>query len=196
MSIHAEKSRLRLQARSARQSVAAQDRRALALAACARALELEQVASARHVLGFAAAPEELDPAALLDALRQAGASICLPRIAGPGALTLHVCEIDDDLEQGPFGLRQPAAAMPETFADCVDLVIVPGVAFDADGGRLGFGGGYYDRLLATMPHAYRIALAYDCQLLAHIPAEEHDERVDAIVTPGRTLLAPPRLHRR
>jgi len=188
MSIHADKSRMRLQARSARQSIPAEDRAALSDAACARALELPSIIHARHVLSFAAAPEELDPASLTAALRERGASVCLPRITGPGSLSLHACEIGDPLEEGPFGLRQPSADMREVFADSVDLVIVPGVAFDAHGARLGFGGGYYDRLLASIPHAYRLALAYDGQLFTEIPAEEHDEHVDAIVTPSRALV--------
>jgi len=188
MSIHADKSRIRLQARTARQGIPAQDRAGLSAAACVRALEVPGVGHARHVLGFAAAPEELDPAALIASLRERGASICLPRITGPGSLSLHSCEIGHALEEGPFGLRQPSADTPEVFADSVDLVIVPGVAFDSRGMRLGFGGGYYDRLLASIPHAYRLALAFDGQLLANIPAEEHDESVDAVVTPTRALV--------
>lgn len=189
MDTHAEKSRLRLAARAARQGIPADERAGLAASACARALEVPPVSRALHVLSFAAAPEELDPAALTTALRETGASVCLPRITGPGSLSLHRCEPGDVLEEGPFGLRQPAAGLPEVFADGIDLVIVPGVAFDANGTRLGFGGGYYDRLLATMPHAFRLALAFDGQLLGHLPAEEHDEPVDAIVTPSRTIVA-------
>jgi len=189
METHAQKARLRIQARAARQGIPANERMGLAASACARALELPQVARALHVLSFAAAPEELDPAALTAALREAGALVCLPRITGPGTLSLHSCESGDVLEDGPFGLRQPADGLPEVFSGAIDLVVVPGVAFDATGARLGFGGGYYDRLLATMPHAFRLALAFDGQLLASIPAEEHDESVDAIVTPSRTILA-------
>jgi len=188
MGVHADKSRIRWQARPARQGIPLEDRAGLSTAACMRAFELPGVAHARHVLSFAAAPEELDPATLTAALRQKGASVCLPRITGPGSLSLHACEIDDRLEEGPFGLRQPSAEMPEVFADSVDLVIVPVVAFDLHGMRLGFGGGYYDRLLASIPLAYRLALAYDGQLFEQVPAEDHDERVDAIVTPSRALV--------
>lgn len=191
MSAHADKARLRLQARSARQGIPAEDRPQLDLAACERALELPQLQRAHHALGFAAAPEELDPAGLLEALQARGVSVCLPRISGPGSLTLHSCTPGAPLEEGPFGLRQPSETAPTVFADGIDLVIVPGVAFDAHGRRLGFGGGYYDRLLASMPHAFRLSLAYDGQLLSDIPAEEHDESVDAIVTPTRVIVVEP-----
>ena len=188
MSDFADKSQIRAIARTARQSIRDDARGALSSAACTRAFELPQVASAVRALGFAAAPEELDPALLLATLRAAGVEVCLPRIASADSLTLHSCSLDAELESGPFGLRQPMAMTPQVASAGIDLVIVPGVAFDATGARLGFGGGYYDRLLATMPHAFRIALAFDEQLIDVVPTQAHDERVDAIVTPTRTLL--------
>lgn len=181
---------LREKARTARQGMLAGERPALAAAAARRAFALPEVARARYVLGFAAAPEELDSEPLLEALREAGATICLPRISGPGALTLHVCELSTPLHEGPFGLRQPATNMPAAEPGAIDLVIVPGVAFDASGNRLGFGGGYYDRLLAGMPRTMRIALAFEGQILDAIPSEAHDERVDIIITPDRVLRRP------
>lgn len=195
MSPHADKARVRLAARSARQGIPADERLPAALAACERALALPQVVAATRVLGFAAAPEELDPAPLLDALRVAGATVCLPRITGPGSLSLHICASAEELEPGPFGIRQPCAASEEAQADSIDLVIVPGVAFDPAGRRLGFGGGYYDRLLAGMPHAYRIALAFEGQIVESVPAEEHDEPVDAIVTPSHVIVTTGRARR-
>ncbi|MBU4556898.1 MAG: 5-formyltetrahydrofolate cyclo-ligase [Actinobacteria bacterium] len=188
MSEAADKARIRAIARTARQSIPDDVRATLSAAACKRAFELTQVARAVRALGFAAAPEELDLALLLTTLRAAGVEICLPRIASADSLTLHACSLDAELEGGPFGLRQPTATTPQVASDGIDLVIVPGVAFDATGARLGFGGGYYDRLLATMPHAFRIALAFDEQLVDVVPTQAHDQRVDAIVTPTRTLM--------
>lgn len=192
MSGPADKPTIRARIRAARQGLPAEERAPLARSAAGRALALPELADVTHVLGFAAAPEELDPAPLLEALRARGAVVCLPRIAGPGALSLHVCEVSDRLQPGPFGLLQPSPDAEEAYADRIDLVIVPGVAFDAGGRRLGFGGGYYDRLLAGMPHATRLALAYDAQLIARVPTEAHDEPVDLIVTPTRVLRVPGR----
>jgi 5-formyltetrahydrofolate cyclo-ligase len=190
MDTETRKAVLREKARTARQGILAGERLALAESAARRAFALPEVARARYVLGFAAAPEELDPAPLLESLREAGATVCLPRISGPGALTLHICEISTPLQDGPFGLRQPPTHTPAADLGAVDLVIVPGVAFDASGTRLGFGGGYYDRLLARMPRTVRTALAFEGQILDSIPSEAHDERVDIIVTPGRVLRSP------
>ena len=75
----------------------------------------------------------------------------------------------------------------------VDWVLVPGVAFDARGHRLGYGGGYYDRLLALMaPSVPRVAGAFDLQVQEDVPAAPHDLTVDVVVTPTRTLAAPAR----
>lgn len=180
------KAEVRSRMRALRASIPAPERATLANAAALEALRLPEVLAARYVLGFVSAPEELDIAPLLTALRDLGAIIALPRIAGPDELTLHIA--GTGLETGPFGIRQPTADQPPADAGLVDLVIVPGVAFDESGTRIGFGAGYYDRLLPQLPDAYRIALAYDFQIVESLPAEPHDMPVQAIVTPGRTLV--------
>ncbi|MDO8987585.1 MAG: 5-formyltetrahydrofolate cyclo-ligase, partial [Coriobacteriia bacterium] len=131
MSDSADKSKIRAIARAARQSIPNDARAALSAAACKRAFELPELACATRALGFAAAPEELDPALLLATLRKAGIEICLPRIASADSLTLHSCSLCVELENGPFGLRQPQVTAAQVSGDGVDLVIVPGVAFDA-----------------------------------------------------------------
>ncbi len=186
------KALLRESARAARQGILAEERPVLARAAADRALELPEVHRATYVLGFAAAPEELDPDPLLEALRSLGATVCLPRITGPGALSIHVYAPGEPLESGPFGLRQPAADATATDLDAIDLVVAPGVAFDARGARLGFGGGHYDRLFVRVPLAARVALAFDAQVVAEVPESEHDQRVDVVITPTRTLRGSPR----
>jgi 5-formyltetrahydrofolate cyclo-ligase len=71
----------------------------------------------------------------------------------------------------------------------VDLVLVPGVAFDAEGRRLGYGGGFYDRLLPLMrPDVARVAGAYEEQIVDRVPTAAHDQRVPCIVTPGRVII--------
>lgn len=167
----------------------ARDRQTLALAAARRALELPQVRDARYVLGFAPASEEFNVEPLLDTLATRGATIALPRIVGPDELTLHLAGSGPSaLEDGPFGIRQPAAGAPQAEATRIDLVIIPGVAFDPQGARIGFGAGYYDRLLPHLANAYWLALAYDFQVAESLPVESHDVAVHAIVTPERTLV--------
>ena len=139
------------------------------------------------VLGYHATQAELDPAAALASLRTSGSTIVMPRIVGAGVLTLHVVEPLEGLEHGPHGIRQPSVSAPEIAATDVALAIVPGVAFDAAGVRVGYGGGYYDRLLAAMPDALRVGVAFDEQLVGSIPHEPHDCHMHMIVTPTQIL---------
>jgi len=70
----------------------------------------------------------------------------------------------------------------------LDVVVVPGVAFDPDGNRIGYGGGYYDRFLIQVPRAWRIGVCYDLQLIKEVPRADHDVPVDAVVTEAKTIL--------
>ena len=88
-------------------------------------------------------------------------------------------------------IPEPLPALPQIATETIDWVLVPGVAFSPEGSRLGYGGGYYDRLMITLqPGVARIAGAFDAQIVAHIPAASHDLRVDLVVTESRILMAP------
>jgi 5-formyltetrahydrofolate cyclo-ligase len=139
------------------------------------------------VLGYHPTADELDPGPAMAALRTAGWAVALPRIAGPGALTLHVVGPLEGLEQGPHGIRQPSLRAPAVARGDIALAVVPGVAFDPQCERIGYGGGYYDRLLSSMPGALRVGLAFDEQLVGHIPHEAHDCSMNAVVTPTQVL---------
>lgn len=181
-----ERRLIRERSRASRRELTPESRRLLSTAASERLLVSLKTPFPYIVLGYAATAEEIDPRPALGALRDSGSLIAYPRIAGPGVLTLHTCSISE-LEPGPLGILQPAAGTPVVNVGQVELVIVPGVAFDAQGNRLGYGGGYYDRLLAHMPLAKRVGLCFDGQLVGEIPVEPHDVRMHAIVTPTRTL---------
>ena len=100
----------------------------------------------------------------------------MPRITGPGTLSLHLVSSAEDLEAGPFGLFQPTENAPAVESGEIDLAIVPGVAFDHECDRVGYGGGYYDRLLTRMPNATLIGLAFDGQVVERIACDDHDVR--------------------
>jgi 5-formyltetrahydrofolate cyclo-ligase len=156
-----------------------------AITAAERPVALPEVASARLVLAYGATPEELDPAPAVALLRARGVAIAFPRVEAPGVLGLHSAGAADPLVRGMFGIMEPSADAPRVSAEAVDAVIVPGVAFDRGLWRLGYGGGYYDRLLPSLgSHCIRIGYAYDEQVLEEIPVEEHDVRLDALVTPS------------
>lgn len=177
----------RLRGRTARQGVPAEDRPLLAAAAAERLLALPEITAARTVLAYSATPEEIDPARAVAALRERGVIVALPRVTGPERLTLHRADDERALVEGPFGLLEPSEDSPAVAPEDIDVAIVPGVAFDGMCRRIGHGGGYYDRLLGMMGRALTVGLAFDGQVLAEVPCEEHDVRVDVLVTPTRTL---------
>ena len=136
---------------------------------------------------------EWDTRALFDAAFAAGKTIAMPRVNGATRmLELHaVRNIDGDIYAGHRGIPEPSCDLPSIEFRAIDWVLVPGLAFDAGGGRLGYGGGFYDRLLPLLtPGTPRIAGAFDAQIVAQVPSAAHDLTVTCIVTPTRTLAIP------
>ncbi|TRW17677.1 5-formyltetrahydrofolate cyclo-ligase [Glacieibacterium frigidum] len=129
-----------------------------------------------HVAGFAAFGDEVDPAG-------AGFEIW-PRVGLPGEpLSFHRAAAEDLEVSTVWGIREPRIDAPIAVPDAV---IVPLVAADARGNRLGYGKGHYDRTLSRLD-APRIGVAWDCQIVDAVPAERWDERLDWLVTPTRTI---------
>jgi 5-formyltetrahydrofolate cyclo-ligase len=185
------KSELRLRARAARRTVLPEMRTAAAYAIAERVLNLPELIGASAVMLYGASPEEADPGVLEFALREIGVRIAYPRITGPRILDVHWVDDPGILTTGPFGLTEPTEAAPLAQLGEISAIIVPGIAFDADGNRLGFGGGYYDSLLAHGgPTPPTIGIAYDEQLVDHVPHDAGDRPVAVIVTPTRMLRAP------
>jgi 5-formyltetrahydrofolate cyclo-ligase len=91
-------------------------------------------------------------------------------------LQLHALK---DLEDGPWGTRHPKNS--KAYEGAFDLIIVPGLAFDLNHNRLGYGGGYYDNFLKNHQQAHKVAIAYPFQIVAKVPVETHDTKVDRIV---------------
>lgn len=114
-----------------------------------------------------------------------GHSIALPRVGDDGAMTFHAHTDpfgEADLEEGPFGIMQPASDAPPVTPQ---VLFVPLVGFTESGHRLGQGGGYYDRWLAAHPGTIAIGLAWDVQKVDELPLEDHDMPLTAIVTTTR-----------
>ncbi len=129
------------------------------------------------VMAYAAMPSEVD----LDALWSWPGGLVLPRVSGK-RLLLHRVDRLESLTPGTLGIREPVSGLEETTLGSVDCVLVPGLAFSPlDGGRLGRGGGFYDRLLEGFG-GRRIGVAFGFQLVDEVPCEAHDIRVDALVT--------------
>lgn len=136
---------------------------------------------------------EWDSAPLLDTALARNAVAALPRVdLATRMLVLHlVRNPGSEIVTGYRGIPEPLPQLPTIDVRDVDWMLVPGVAFDPAGRRLGYGGGYYDRLLARASASIpRVAGAFDLQLLPQVPSAPHDLTVDTIVTPSLTMTAP------
>ena len=133
---------------------------------------------------------EWDTRPLLVAALEQGKRVALPRVAA-AARSLDLCSVTDperDLLPGYRGILEPMAHCAPVDPAAIDWALVPGVAFDQRGHRLGYGGGYYDRLLPMLRiDATRLAGAFELQVVANVPAALHDVKVQALATERRSL---------
>ncbi len=184
------KAELRARVRALRQGLSLAEREAAAEQVAERCAALPEFVGVSVALGYHALEQEIDPAPLLETLRSTGARVALPRVAAGGRLTFHWVGDATTLELGALGIMEPPADAAGPELGEIDLVLVPGVAFDERCCRLGFGGGYYDRLLAELPaRAAAVGLAYDVQIVPEIPIGELDRPVHLIVTPSGVFRA-------
>lgn len=158
----------------------------------ARVLALPQFAMAPSILLTLPFRSEWDATLVARAALAAGKRVILPRVdAAARVLSLHGIEsLADGIVPGYRGIPEPHQDLPLAAATDVALALVPGVAFDPAGRRLGYGGGYYDRLLLLLdPGVPRIAGAFDEQIVDAVPSAAHDLAVDLIATPTRLIAA-------
>lgn len=182
------KEALRKRVAALRRALTAEARAERARAMCAQLIAHEAFARAQVVSGYAPMRFEIDPSAALAEAHALGKGVVLPRVHTPTReLHLHYTRAGDELVESGFMVREPLETAPVAEPSSVDLVLVPGLSFDARGRRLGYGQGFYDRLLPLCTRAVRIGLAFDFQLLAEVPAFEHDAPVDYVVTDRRVL---------
>jgi len=172
---------LRREVLAVRDALPPEDRRARSEAIAPRFLALPDVADAGTVMAFWSFGSEVDTAPLIERLLADGRTTAMPRIEGT-----HVVPVayrpGDEVRETSFGAFEPLEGRVLDATD-LDLVVVPGVAFDDAGRRVGYGGGFYDRLLPGLrPGVPAIALAFSVQLVPEVPTGGMDRRVDAIVT--------------
>lgn len=151
--------------------------------------------AARTVLLTAPFRSEWDSAPLIGRALAAGKLVALPRVAEAERMLelKRIVEPARDIVAGYRGLPEPDARCEPVDASSIDWVLVPGIAFDRAGGRLGYGGGYYDRLLPVLPaRAARVAGAFSAQIVEAVPSAPHDITMDAVVTEAGLVLDRPR----
>jgi 5-formyltetrahydrofolate cyclo-ligase len=177
---------LRQQAREQLNGMTPQQREAASLQICTRLRRQAIWKSAGSILFFAPLPIELDIWPLLEEALLARKTVALPRFS-PATRTYLAAQIqnpDQDLRRGQLGIREPTEACAEFPLSRLDLVLVPGVAFDLQGRRLGWGKGYYDRLLTNV-RGVKCGVAFDEQIVDAVPVGPRDIHLDFILTPTR-----------
>jgi 5-formyltetrahydrofolate cyclo-ligase len=159
----------------------ARARRSAAIAAHVTAMP--EWSQARCVAAYVAMRGEVDPKPIVTAAHAGGKTVALPRIDwGEEAMTFHVFVTGDALEESGMGFDQPPASSPSVELADMELVIVPAVAVDERGYRIGWGRGFYDRMLPVLPNATSIALVFDFQLLMEVPDTAGDVPVDVVAS--------------
>lgn len=169
-----------------RDGLSAEERRAAGEAIAERLLGSQGDLVGTVVLVYWAFGSEVPTSSLMAGLREAGALVALPRIDGD-RLQILAYRDGDQLTETSFGAMEPAGGA-EIAPDGVDLIATPAVAFDLEGRRIGYGGGFYDRLFPHATGARRVGVAYDLQIVeGPLPSGHLDLRVHAICTPTRLI---------
>jgi 5-formyltetrahydrofolate cyclo-ligase len=152
---------------------------------------------ALSVLLFLSMKGEIDTGPLLDLAFRDGKKVFVPRVEGKNLRFCRISSPEGPWVEGPFGIREPPTSETEA-PGFPALIIAPGLAFDREGRRLGRGGGYYDRFLAGLargpgfagPQYSVMGLCLDCQVVDRVPVDDHDRKMDALLTGGELTLFP------
>lgn len=159
-----------------------------------RLFSLKEFKSAKSIMFYTSIRSEVYTLGMIREALWMGKKVSLPRVdVMRHCLKIYEVKETGELTPGYMGIPEPLPQKNRLRSlNSIDMVIMPGVAFDPTGGRLGYGEGYYDRLLRRRG-ILKTALAYEEQIVRHIPSDEHDVRVDAIVTEERVIWTKKRL---
>lgn len=188
------KRRLRAEMSQRRVSCASKARLQASERVSAALRQVPALKGAGVVAGYQAIRGEIDPLPALTTVQDAGGIVVWPRVAAnsPRLVFHRACSLSA-WTQGAFGIREPADTCPRMPAEAVDVFLVPGLAFDDQGRRLGWGGGFYDELARALPCRQRtvlVGIAHDFQMVARCPASHLDVSVDWVVTDQQVIRCP------
>ena len=157
-----------------------------------RLVSMREVATAKTMFTYVSYHNEVDTVCFMQWCFSKKMVVAVPLTISSSKtlLPIPICSIENDLVHGYKGILEPKAEQVNAGilppAD-IDIIIIPGLVFDEGGGRIGYGGGYYDRFLAENSQPIRIALAYELQMVQHLELQAHDQIMDCIVTEQRLI---------
>ena len=140
---------------------------------------MPEIIRSHTLLLYSALPDEVPTQLLIKNLLMDRKTILLPRVVDETTMELRHYTGIDDLQKGAYGIMEPTGELFTDY-DQIEVAIVPGMAFDKEGHRLGRGKGYYDRFLPLLKNAYKIGVCHPSRLLDHVPTDEHDVRMDYV----------------
>ena len=186
--LRAQKKFLRKEFLAKRAAVPQNERDRISHALIKKFLATEIYRKAKIIMAYASTPDELQLKEFFAVCFADKKILAIPFIVGKGKMQAVEVPNFDALELGEFNILTVKRELRKFIDPAkIDCVIVPGAAFDLSGGRLGLGGGYYDKFLPLAVNAKKIALAYDFQLVDNLPLENHDVKIDGVLTIGRSI---------
>jgi 5-formyltetrahydrofolate cyclo-ligase len=179
-----EKQALRLAIQKIRDLIPSEERKVKTQIIAEKFYSLREYCEAANVLIYYPFRSEIDTTVIIVKALTDGKRVILPRVSGKVLELFYVRDIKKDLKPGTFGIIEPCSDScdPAKYTD-PDIVVVPGVGFDRQKNRLGYGGGFYDRLLPKLSkNIQKIALCFQVQIIDSIPSFAHDVRVDKVIS--------------
>jgi 5-formyltetrahydrofolate cyclo-ligase len=186
--------KLRKEILSQRDSLAISEQQSYSARIMERVLNLHQFQSAVSICIYVDFRSEVKTRPLIDYILKSGKKLLLPvtLVEEKDLLVVSITNPDQELAPGYCSIPEPIVAIGEkqrVSPDTLDMILLPGSVFDEQGGRMGYGGGYYDRFVSLKaPQAYRVGLCYELQMVEQAPLQPHDEGMDCIVTEERTVI--------
>lgn len=179
-----EKAWLRRRVLELRRAISAEEARAAGEVAARALIKAIDWSAARVLLAYAPVRGEIDPAGVAEAFWRRGLTVAFPAVDPAGKRILPRSAAGfAELRRGALGIPEPPSSNSAVSPGEIDVVLVPGAAFDRRGFRLGYGGGYYDRFLSLLrPGALKVGLTYARFLWDELPVEAHDQAVDWVAT--------------
>ena len=143
--------------------------------------ETKQYRQAKSLYAYLSFNQEVRTNPIIERAWADGKRVAVPKVIGSEMVFIWIDSFDNLAPQGPFNITEPIESGPVA-CDETALVLMPGLAFDHQGRRVGYGGGYYDRYLAAQPHHPTVALCYDFQMYDHLDVDDFDIPVDVVIT--------------
>lgn len=185
-----EKAILRKRVLLQRSRLTDEERKSKSRTIVTKLLNHEKYAASRVFFAYLPFRDEVDIRPFIDEASRRGKTILLPKTRGKGRMDLHVFSGWESVGKGAYGIPEPSEETERWIEiNAIDCALVPGVVFDRNGGRIGYGGGYYDRFFARLESKpWSVGVGYHLQLLERVPTDLHDVRMNEIITERETVV--------